>query len=168
MIEARQLFPGLGGMAGFAAHSLAIRANLLHSNLELSLVRIGMAVGAGQFIPVIRDRLWFEATALLVAIGARDCHVAAGKDESGFLVARQRKGGWPIALQIVTALTGVEVRCSSKLSGVFIIMAVSAALELYLKQSFFALGNMTARALHRAVSTLKGIRRSGVVLYGEG
>lgn len=75
-------------MAGLAARSLTVRADLLHSILELSLMRIDVATGAGEFIPVIRHGFWPEAIAFLVTIAARDCHVAADKDESGVLVTR--------------------------------------------------------------------------------
>lgn len=154
-------------MAGFAASRCSIGAGSLHTVFELSLVRIGMAAGTGQFIPMICNRLWFEAVALLVAIAARDCHVAARKGESGFLMTRQRKGGWPIRLQIVAALTGVEVRCSGKLSRMFVTVAVSAALELDFELRILAPGNVAAGALHDGVSTLQGIRRSAMVFYCE-
>ena len=116
-------------MAGFAARSLTVRAALLHTILELSLVRIDVATGAGEFIPVIRNCLWFEALALLVTIAARDCHVAAGKDESGLLVTRQGKCRRSIPLQIVATLTAVEVWRSGKLPRMFITMAIGAALK---------------------------------------
>ena len=152
-------------MAGFAASSGTICAGSLHAIFELFLVRVGVTTGTGQFIPVICNRLWFEAVALFVAVAARDCHVAARKDESRLFVARQRESGRSITLQIVTAITGIEVGRVGELSRMFVTMAVGATLELDFEQGVFSLGNVAARALHHGVSTLQGIRRRRMLLH---
>ena len=64
-------------MAGFAAKSAAISARLTHTLLELPFVRIGVATGAGKFIPVIRYGFRLEGIVFLVAIAAGNRFVTA-------------------------------------------------------------------------------------------
>lgn len=53
MIEARQLFPGTGGVAGLATGRTASRSYLLHALPELATMRVGVAIGASQALPVV-------------------------------------------------------------------------------------------------------------------
>ena len=91
VIETCEFSPRPGRMAGLATNCRAIRADLLHSFLELSLVRIQMATRAREFIPVIRNGLRREGIAVLVTIAARDSHVATSQHEPGLFVPHQRK-----------------------------------------------------------------------------
>lgn len=79
-------------MAGFATRGGTIRADLLHSIFELPLVRIQMATGARELTPVVGNCLRLEVIAFLVAIAARDRHMATGQNKLGLFVPRQRKG----------------------------------------------------------------------------
>lgn len=56
MVEAGKLPPGLGGVAGFAAHCLPVRPSLRHAVLELAFVGIVVAGRAGEIVPVIEHR----------------------------------------------------------------------------------------------------------------
>jgi len=64
-------------MAGFTAYGDAVSPHLLHALFELPSVWIGMATGAGEFIPVIHHSLRLEGIALFVAIAAGNRFVTA-------------------------------------------------------------------------------------------
>lgn len=53
VIKAVQLFPGLGRVAGLAAHRLAILADLGHALLELSMMHVLMAGRARQVFELV-------------------------------------------------------------------------------------------------------------------
>ena len=95
VIEAGQLFPGLGRVAGFAPGRGSIGAQWLHALRKLPFVRILMAGYARQVLPVIEDdwlRTAFCVGLLLVAIAARDGYVSVGQDKPCLFMARQREG----------------------------------------------------------------------------
>lgn len=56
VVETRQFFPRFRGVAGFATCSGSIRSRLLHAFFELSFMRVVVATGAGQILPVIEHR----------------------------------------------------------------------------------------------------------------
>ena len=53
VIEAREVVPVLGGMAGFAACRSAVATQLFHALGELATVRVLVTGGAGKFLEVI-------------------------------------------------------------------------------------------------------------------
>jgi hypothetical protein len=126
-----------------------------------------MATRTRQLIPVIRNRLRFEGIALFVAIAAGNCHVPACQNEFRRFVLRQSECRRFVSLQVVAALTAIEVRGSGKLSRMFVGMAVGTALKLDFEERVFAFRNVASRTLHLGVSALEWIGRSGVILYGE-
>lgn len=154
-------------MAGFAASRSTIRASLLHSFFELAFVRIEMATCTRQLVPVVHDCLRFKAIALFVAIAAGDCRVPASQNEFRRLVLRKGKCRRFVSLQVVAALTSIQVRGSGKLSRMFVGMAIGTALKLDFEESVFAFRNVASRTLHLGVSALKWIGRGDVILYGE-
>lgn len=154
-------------MAGFAASRSTICAGLLHSFFELPFVRIEMATRTRQLVPVICDCLRFKAIALFVAIAAGNCHVPACQNEFRRFVLRQGECRRFVSLQVVTALTTIEVWGRGKLSRVFVGMAVGTVLKFDFEERVFALGNMASGTLHVCVSALEGIRSGGVILYGK-
>lgn len=92
MVEARELFPRLGGVAGFATAGCSLGAILLHAFCELPLVRVFVAGYAGKILPVIEDdRLGcsilgqaflgraFSVGLLFVAIAAGNGYVSASE-----------------------------------------------------------------------------------------
>ena len=81
MVEARKVFPVLGGMAGLATNGRTVRPRLLHILGELAFVRILVTGFAIQILPVIEhNRLGFGVGMfrLLVAVGAGNCNMAPG------------------------------------------------------------------------------------------
>ena len=89
VVEARKFFPRLSRVAGFAARGCSVGADLLHAFVKLPLVRILVAGGAGQILPVIEDnRLGssFRVRLLFVAIATGDGNVSACQDKVRLLV----------------------------------------------------------------------------------
>ena len=85
VIEANQIVPLFCGVAGFAAHRSAVRAQLLLPFCELSLMRILVAGFAGQILPMIEnDGLGYGIGIfrLFVTISTRYCNMTAGQDEA--------------------------------------------------------------------------------------
>lgn len=142
-------------MAGFAASSGAVGTRLQHPLFELALVRVGVATGATQALPVVdRSRLGLELRRFLVAVGARHRDVPPGKNEFCLFVPRQSKCRRLVGLHVVTAGACVEIRCPCKLRRVLVCVAVRATLELYFEQRVLTLGNMALFALQPRVPTL--------------
>src|SRR5207302_9076203 len=106
----------------------------LHAVLELAFVRVGMATGAVQILPVIENRrLRLEFRRHFVAVGTRDRDVPSGEQEMSLLVLGKGEGGRLIGLKIVTTIAGIEVRCGGKLSLMAVAVAIGTALELHSK-----------------------------------
>jgi hypothetical protein len=154
-------------MAGFTANRSAVQASLLHLILELSSVRIHVASCTRELIPVVCNRFRLKSIAFFVAISAWNRHVAASQDELGRFVSYQRKRGRFIPLQVMAALTAVEVWRRSKLSRMLVGMAVGATLELDLELCVFAFRDVASGALHHGVSALQRIGGGSVILYSE-
>lgn len=79
VIESRYFLPRLGHMASFTSRGRSIGTNLQHPFLELTLVRVGMATGASQVVPVIDHRLRLERVRFLVALSAGSRQMSAGQ-----------------------------------------------------------------------------------------
>ena len=131
-------------------------------------MRIGMATGAGQILPMIsHGRLWFEFRRLFVTVTARNRDVPAGQDEVRLFVACQREGRGLVTLKIVALVASVEIRCRRELSGMLVVVAVGAALKFDFEQSIFALGNVALRTLDTRMASLQRIGGGRVVLHCE-
>ncbi len=121
MIESSQILPRLGRVTRLASGSGLVCQHLPHALLELPLVRIGVATGAAQLSPVIdHRRLRLELRRLFVAVGTRNRYVSSGENEVRFLMFSQCKSGRLVSLQVVAAVTGVEVGRRGKLRRVTI------------------------------------------------
>lgn len=156
-------------MASFAAGERSVSTSLLHTLFKLSLVGVGVATDAVQIFPVIDcRRLGLELSRFLVTVRARNCNVAASQHEMRLLVPGKCKGRRFVALQIVAAIAGVQVRRRGKLSSVPVAVTIGAGRELDLEQSVFSLRNMTLRAFHPGVTSLQWICAGSMVLHGEG
>ena len=128
-----------------------------------------MTARATQVLPVIdNSRLRLELCGLLMAVSARDGSVSCAENEVGLLMTNQRKRRRLVPVKIVAALAGVEVRSGDKLPGVTVVVAIRAAFELDLEESFLALGNVALRAFHFGVSALQWIRAGIMFLHREG
>lgn len=146
-------------MTRFATSHASVLASLLHPLLELTRVRIGVAAGAAQVLPVINNgRLGMKLGRLLVTVGTWHRHVPARKHKMCLLVLGQAKRGGFVSLKIVAAVAGIEVRRGGKLFRVTVAVAIGATLELDLEQRVPAFGNVALRALHGRVFTLQRIR----------
>jgi len=155
-------------MAGLAARWSAPDASLLHALFELSLMRIIVTVRATQVLPVVDDRwLRLQFGGLLVAISAGHRDVSASEGEVGFFVLRQSEGGGLVAFQSVAAIAGIEVRSGCKLAGMAIVVAIGAAIKLYLEKCVFPLGNVALGAFEPCVATLERVGRGSVLLQGK-
>ena len=93
--------------------------------------------------------------------------MAAGQNELGLFVLCQRECRRFVPLQIVAAITTIEIRSGGKLSRMLVGVAVRTALELDLEQRIFPVGSVASRAEHCGMSALQGIGCGGVVLYRE-
>ena len=116
---------------------------------------------------VDHSRLGLELGRFLVAIGAWHRNVAAGKHEARLLVPGQAEGGWPVSLQIVAAIAGIEVWCRGKLPGMFVGVTVGAALELDPEERLFSFGNVALGALQARMTALQWIRAQSMLFHGE-
>ena len=155
-------------MARLATEHSAVNPLLLHAVFELALVDVLVTDGAAAFFESIRNYvrgLW--AGAFLVAIGARNRDVAARQLETRLFVLRQRKRGWPVALQVVAVLAPVQVRSVRKLPLVLVLVTVHTLLEFHPVDGLFPFRDMTSGALHGRMLALQGISASGVFLNPE-
>jgi len=147
-------------VTSFASHWPSARPHLQHALLKLALVRVSVATGAGQILPVIDGgRFWFELCRLLVTVAARNRDVSIGEHKVGFLVTSQRERRGLVGFQIVAALASIEIRRSRELPSMLIAVAVGAVLEFDLEQCVFAPGNVALRALQPGMPTLQRIGR---------
>jgi len=139
---------------------------LLHALFELPLVGIVVAAGAVENLPVV-DHGWLRLKVgrFLMAVGTWNSHVPAGQDEMRLLVLGQAECRRFIALKIVTAVAGVEVRCSGKLPCVFVGVAVSTTFELDLELRVLSFRSVALRALQPRVATLQRIRALSVLFH---
>ena len=83
--------------------------------------------------------------------------MAAGQNELGLFVLCQRECRRFVPLQIVAAITTVEIRSGGELSCMLVGVAVRTALELDLEQRIFPVGSVASRAEHCGMSALQGI-----------
>lgn len=153
-------------MARLASRCRPVGAYCLHSLLELPLMRILMATGAGQVLPVVNDRRFGrEVRGFLVAIATWNGDVPVGEQEARFLVTRQRKRGWLVTLQIVAAVTSIEIWRGGKLTGMPIAVAIGAALEFDFEYRFLSPRNVALCALQPGMSALQRICTQGVLFH---
>lgn len=154
-------------MARLTSGGVSIRPYLLHALVELALMNIFMTACAIQVFPVIDEILGLELIRLFVAIDARYGDMPASEHESGLLVLGQGKGRGLVSLQIVAFVASVQIRGRGKLTGMAILMAISAEIKLHPVQRVLALRNVTLCALHSGVPTLKRVFGGSVLLHSE-
>jgi len=168
MIEPRKFFPRFCGVAGLATSGCSIGFRLLHTLFELSLMDVIVAACAAQVLPVINDCwLRLEVRGFFMTFGTRNCDVSTSQDEVGFLVLRQRKGRRLVALHIMAAIAGIEVRGSRELARVPVSMAIGAAIKLHSEQSVSTLGYVTLLAVQASVPALQRVSRRSMLLHSE-
>ena len=84
------------------------------------------------------------------------------------LVFRKAESRRFVALKIVAAVAGIEVRSRRKLRGMLVGVTVGAALELNLEQRVLPFRNVALRALQSRMLALQRIRAGGVLLHRKG
>lgn len=155
-------------MTSLASEGRAIGSHQPHPFHELTFMRIGVAAFTVQIFPVIDGRGFrFELRRLLVTIRAGHCNVTTCEYKSRLLMVRQSKSGWSVAFEVMTAVTGVEVRGGRKLSGMAIAVAIGAAVKFDFVQRVLPFRDVALRALEPRVAALQRILRGCMVLYGE-
>jgi hypothetical protein len=98
-------------VTSFTTRRCSIQAYLSHSVIKLTLVRVGMASGAGPILKSVKGgvfRLWRRSFLVAIATGHGD--VSSGKHEPGLLMLRQGERGGPVSIQRVALLASVQVR----------------------------------------------------------
>jgi len=155
-------------VARFASRRRAVGTLLLHPLLELALMRVGMAAGAVQILPVV-DCGWLglELGRFFVAVAAGNRDVPAGEDEPRLFMLRQTESGGFVSLEGVAAIAGVEIRRGGKLAGVTVQVAVRAVGELDLELGVFAFRDVALGALQTRMAALQRIGAGGVFLDCE-
>lgn len=156
MVEARQLFPGLGRVTRLATRCLPIDRTL-HTFAELPAVRIFVAGDAGKIREVVnRCRLRFRRClrSRLVAVLAGYREMSPGQNKLSLFVPDQAERGGFIAIQRVALLTMIQIWCSSELRLMLILVAIEAERKLDLVYRLFASRNMALCALQAAMLAL--------------
>lgn len=160
VIEAGQFLPRPGRMTSLATSWTSACSHLQHPLLELALVRVSVATGAGQILPMIdRGRFGLELRGFFVTIAARNREVSVGERKVSFFMSSQRERRWLVGFEIVAAVASVEIRRSRELPGMLVAVAVGAVLEFHFEHGVFTLGNVALRALQPGVPSLQRISR---------
>jgi len=140
---------------------------LLHALFELALVRIGVATGAVETLPVVDRRFRLEFGGLFVAVGAGHGDVPAGQRELRLLVLGQGERRRLVSLEIVALIAGVEVGRRDKLPGVLILVARCALIKLDFEKRVLAFGDMALVAVHTGMPAFQRIRAGDVIFHSE-
>ena len=166
MVEASNIDPGLGAVAGFAAKRGSVGTFLPHAIFEFAVVRVAVAGGARAVVEMKRQNLVrSSAKAGLVAIRACNSHVSPGQHEMRVLVLGN---GERRAMKIfygVAILAAIEVQSGSKLLVMRILMTISACPELYFVNSVLAGGRVAFVASDGRMFSLQRIMRRQVLLH---
>ena len=127
-----------------------------------------MATRTVQILPVIdHGRLGLKRR-FFVAIGTGHGDMPARQDETSLFVLGQSERGGPVSFEIVTTVAGVEVGRCSKLTGMLVGVAFSAALEPNLEQGVLSFGDVTLHAFKTRMSALQRIVGGGVFFQRKG
>ena len=155
VVEAINIAPGFGAVAGFATEVRAVCSLARHLPRELTLVRVLMT-GSTSTIFKLEGKYFVGASgkANLVAIRTSDGRVSAGEGESCVAVLGNRIGGTMPVDNGVAVFAAVPVRCGSKLVVVCVFVAVGAGRELHFVDGVFAGRSVTLCALYFEVFAL--------------
>src|SRR5579864_3566344 len=155
-------------MARFASSDSSIFSSQLHAFLKLAFVRIRVATGAAQILPVVDDgRLRLKLRRFLMTIAAWYGDVPPGKHEVCLFVLGESKRGRLVSLEIVTPLACIEVRRRRKLSRMPVAMAVCTVLKLDLKQRVLPLRTVALHTFQPRMPSLQRIRACTMFLHRE-
>ncbi len=163
MIELRNVLPCLRVVACFTTGGLAATAHSLHARRELATVRVGMAGCTSEPVKMIRRGT--SGLRRLVAIHAGDCDVPASQYERALLVACQRERRWFETGFRVALLTAIQIRCTSELCSVRVLVAVKTGRKSDFKKRAASCREVTLGALYGSV--LGAERKPSHFVLGE-
>ena len=189
VIEARDILPVPGGMAGFAAGRCAVGAERLHALGKLAPVRVLVTGGTGKLAEVIygagliagrrgrrlslhgdrsrEQRRAREGRCRLVAIAAQDSQMAAGKLEAGLFVLGERKRRRLESLDRVALFALIQPGRSGELRLVLVMVAIQAAGELDSVKRVPSLRDVALGALELRVLAFERVCSRGMRLHIE-
>lgn len=168
MVEAIDVCPGANVMAGFAAEGGAVGAFASHAIVELTLVGILVAGGAGAILEMEGKNLVGASTqAGLVAIGAGDSYVSAGQSETRGLVLGDGIRGTMEIDDGMAVFAAIVVWRGGELVVVSVLVAIEAGGEFHFVDGVFARGNMALGAFHLYVFSLERIAGRVMFLHAE-
>jgi len=165
MVETIDVGPGTRVVAGLAAERSAVGAALRHAVIEFALMRILVAAGASQVIPVERQDLVGAArSAHFVTFVATDGSMRANKRITGLAVHRHGVGGDVEVANSVAVLAAVLVWRCGELAVVLVFVAVQTSSEFDFVNCVLGSGKMALGALDFDVFTLQRVTGSIVLL----
>jgi hypothetical protein len=168
MIEASDINPRPGTMAGFATECGAIRPFLRHAVFEFAFMRIAVACGAGAVREMERQNLVGpSAKAGLVTLGAGHRDVRTGQHEMGVLVLRNGERGTMKVFYRVAIFAAILVRSCCELVVVRILMAIRACAELHFVNGFLAGGRVAFVTGDGCVLSFQGIMGRRMFLHAK-
>ena len=154
-------------MAGFASAWAAAGLRLFHSLVKLPAMRIGVATGAVEVLPMEDRGGRLQLCRLLVAVGTRNRDVFARELKPSLLVLGKCESRGLVTVDRMAPFAGIEVRRSSKLAGVLVGMAVSAVLEFQLENGVGSVGDVALVASHFCVRPRQGVCGLRVICHRE-
>ena len=168
VVEALNVNPRPGVMAGLAAERRSVGALGGHPLLELTFMHVFVAGVAGHVRKVEREDLVGPAgESRLVAFGAAHGHVRPRQRILRVLMLGDGKRRAMEILYGVAILAAVLIRRRGELLVMCVLMAVPARRELHLVDRGLARGRVALVASHRHVLSLERILGRGVRLHVE-
>jgi hypothetical protein len=158
MVEAADVDPGSGAVAGFAAQRSSIGALLGHALLEFALMGVGVAGSARTVLEMKRQNLVrSSAEAGFMTIRAGDGHMSPGKRVSGVLVLGNCERRAMKVLYGMAILATILVGRGGKLLIMRILMAIRARRELHFVDRVFSGRCVTLVTSHGRMFSLQRI-----------
>jgi hypothetical protein len=168
MIEAVDVRPGFCVVAGFAAERRTIGAFAGHAIVELALVWIGVAGGAGAVLKMEGENFVGAAgRADFMAIGAGDRGMCASKGKTRAAVLGDGVGSAVEIDNRVAGLAAVVVRSRGELIVVSVLVAIAAEFEFDAVDCVFSGGDVTLGAIHLDVLALQRVVRGVMLFHAE-
>jgi len=168
MVEAADVDPGFGAVAGFAAQRGSVGALLRHALLEFSLVGIRVAGSARAVLEMERQNLVGSSGETgFVAVRTGDGHVSPGQHKAGVLVLGDGEGRAMKVLYGVAILATVLVRRGGKLLVMRILMAIRAGRELYFVDGVFSGRRVALVTSDSRMFSFERIMRCRVLLHAK-
>jgi hypothetical protein len=168
VVKSVDVRPGLRVVASLTSERRPIRPFPRHAIVELSLVRVLMASGAGPVFKFEWQNLVGAAScAKLVTVDARNRRMRARQRETRVSMLGDGKRSAMEIQNRVAAFTLVVIRRGGKLVVMGILVAIAAGSKLYFVNRVLARWDVALRALHLDVFALQWILGCVVLLHSE-